>query len=461
MKNPYKIDNFRGGLNFSADEEQIPRNATQRAENVDISDGSLKTANGYCKYIDTQIPGGGSIGSIMEFYKNGVTGIESSLVGASGTKVYYWDGDEWIEIGSSFTSDIFSSLVWQKETTELLILTNGKESPQKWAGPGDNLLDLDGSPPIMKSIALHRERLWGVGDPNHLSGAWYSNELNPEDWVEGEDDAGRIDILTWDGGICIAIVNVFDDPVIYKTHNIWRIAGTYPSEYSQNQIFTTKGAIAPRSVVTAGPMAFHLCDDGIYTYDSNQTSLLGGDVIRPWFVNNLNMQYAQMASAAIHDSKLYMAFPTGISTVNNAVIEYDMINGNFMLRTGIEVAQFLKYDNKLLFVNRDGYVYEYDNGHSYDGSAIRALYETPWEFGKNRFSQKQIYRLKMRLNGKAKITFITDNNERSYVFETTKEELIDKPVFAKGERFKVRFENVNGSRFVINEPQFGIDEWVI
>lgn len=461
MEKGYPIENFMGGIDFSADEELIKRNATQRAQNVSIKTGGLKRAPGYSKYVDTQAPGGGSIGSIMAFYKNGETGIESSLVIASGSKVYYWDGDEWIEIGSGFTSDQFSSLVWQKEMTEVLILTNGIEPPKKWAGPGNNLEDLAGDPPLMKHMALHRERLWGVGDPDYLSSAWYSNELNPEDWVVEEDDAGRVDLLTWDGGICIVVVNEFDDPVIYKTHNIWRISGTYPNEYDKNQIFSTRGAIAPRSVVTSGPMAFHLCRDGIFAYDGNQTSLLGGQMIRPWILENLNTQYAENACAAIFNGVLYTAFPTGTSHVNDTIIEYDMINGNFMFRKGIETAQFVEYDQKLLFINSDGYVYEYDSGNDYDGEKIRALYETPWEDMKNRFSEKQLYRIKMRLLGKVKVTLVTDKHERSYILEAQREEIRNKPVFAQGTRFKLRFENVNGSYFEISKPHIAVDEWVV
>ena len=37
-----------------------------------------------------------------------------------------------------------------------------------------------------------------------------------------------------------------------KTHNMFRVIGTYPGEYELRQVFSTRSAIAERSIVSEG-----------------------------------------------------------------------------------------------------------------------------------------------------------------------------------------------------------------
>ena len=465
-KDWYVLTDFKGGLYLSLNEEMIPRNATPLAQNVQVADGTLQTAAGYQKYIDVPVPdtagNPAAIGSLMKFYRDG--GDTRYLLAAAGGRVLYWDpsggiGGNWSEIGSGFTTDTFDFLNYQNEDTEMVIIGNGIEATQKWTGPtpgGTSLEVLGGTPPKMKSMALHYERLWCIGDSTNPSRAAYSCRMNPEDWDESDEDkAGFIDALTWDGGVLLGLSNIFDDVVLYKTHNMFRVIGTYPGEYELRQVFTTRSAIAERSIVSEGTLAFHLCHDGIYVYDGTQALLLGGERIKSYF-RSLNEGALPGACAEVYNDKLYMAVPEGTSTVNNAVIEYDILNDSFMIRRGMEVTQFLEYDGKLLFSAPNGYIYAFDEGAGQDGRGIEAVYETPWEDLGRRDLVKTIQEFYAVAEGTGRIliTLITDTMNRRYLVDLPRRaEVVRLPVFAEGRRFKLRFENVAGASFMLARPQ--------
>ena len=64
--NTFKIKNFSGGLNQAADDSVLSVNQSRNAQNVDVSSGTLKTIDGYSKYIATAAPAG--ITRLMKFY---------------------------------------------------------------------------------------------------------------------------------------------------------------------------------------------------------------------------------------------------------------------------------------------------------------------------------------------------------------------------------------------------------
>ena len=462
----YVLTDFKGGLYLSLDEEMIPRNATPFAQNVRIADGTLRTAAGYQKYIEAPVPdpsgNPAAIGSLMKFYRN--EGNTRYLLAAAGGRVLYWDpsggaGGNWTVIGSGFSTDTFDFLNYQNENTEMVIIGNGQEETQKWTGPapgGTALEALGGNPPKMKSMALHYERLWGIGDSANPNRATYSGKMNPEDWDKSDEDkAGDIDVMTWDGGVLLGLSNIFDDVVLYKTHNMFRVIGTYPGEYELRQVFSTRSAIAERSIVSEGTLAFHLCHDGIYVYDGTQAQLLGGERIKGYF-KTLNQAVLPGACAGVYNDTLYMAVPEGTSPVNNAVIEYDILNDSFMIRRGMEITQFLEYDDKLLFCAPNGYIYVFDEGVSQDGRDIKAVYETPWEDLGRRDLVKTVQEFYAVAEGTGRvlITLITDTMSRRYIMNLPrKAEVVRLPVFAEGRRFKLRFENVTGGTFMLARPQ--------
>lgn len=448
----FKIQNFIGGLNQAADDGVLAVNQSRNAQNVDISSGTLKTMSGYSKYISAAAPSG--ITRLMKFYKNNTTtgAVTSHLLAATATSVYYWNGTSWAVLGTDFTSGDWDFLNYQIKETDVIIMGNGSDAMKKW--DGTTFSNLDGTPPVAKSIALHAERLWATGVKAFPNTVYYSDDLNPENWTGGEDEAGEVYLPTWDGGVCIGVSNIFSDLVIFKTNNISRVVGTYPSVYEIKTVYSTVGAIAEKTIVSGSDRAFFLSKDGLYYYNGVSAYTLLGDMAKDIVINPA---YAKNAVSIIHKNVLYCAFPEGTSTTNNAVFVYDLLAKSLMIWRGLEVTDFMEYEDKLLFTNATGYVYYIDSdATAFDGTAITSFWETPWQdldaFRVTKTADTLYFYAKG--NGMLRVDITFDNKTKTKnlaLKEIGKLYTIDTNL--EGRRFKLKFSNVTGSNFELTAPE--------
>ena len=455
----YSIYNFFGGINQSIDEQVLLPNESPDEQNMDISDGVLSTTKGFKKYIDTKLPAG--IKTLMGFYKTNEDGtITSHLLASTETVLYRWNKSKnrWDVLKTGLLSGDFSFINYQHNMDDIIIMGNGYNDVLKWDGVSSQAKNLGGSPPKIKSIGLHYERVWGTGDRRNPNRVYYSDDLNPENWNQEENEGGFIDIPTWDGDVCLAVSTIFDDVVLFKTNSMFRIYGTYPGEYSKQQIFSSAGAIAEKSIVNAVNVAFFLAKDGIYSYNGSQTALVSEKVKN--IIKNMNQAYADKAVAVYFDNKYILAIPEGDSQVNNTIIEYDLLRQNIIVKRGIEVSTFLKYNNKLLFANSKGYVYEYNTGYDFDGEMIESYWETPETDLRipDAIKRSTYFYVTVCGSGILKLDYIFDGVKKTeYIDLPLTPKLIRKRLRHKGRRFKLRFSNVNGSWFVVKGPKLLID----
>lgn len=450
--NTWKIPNFAGGLNQAADDSILSVNQSRNAQNVDVSSGTLKTIDGYSKYIATACPAG--ITRLMKFYKtNTNTGVTTSyLLAATATAIYNWTGSAWTALATGLTNGDWDFLNYQIAMTDVVIMGNGSDVMKKW--DGTTFAALGGTPPVAKSIALHAERLWATGVKAAPNSVYYSDDLNPENWVIAEDGSGVIDVPTWDGGVCLGISNIFDDVVIFKTNTIHRILGTYPAEYEVKQVYSTVGAIAERTIVSGSNKAFFLSKDGLYYYGGISAYNLLGDKAQDIVINP---SYAKNAVSIIYKQKLYCAFPEGTSTTNNAVFVYDLLNNTLMIWRGVSVTDFMEYEDKLLFTNSTGYVFNIDEtATSFDGTAINAFWETPWQdldaFRVTKTADTLYFFAKG--NGMLRVDMTFDNKTKTKnITLTANGKLHQLSTNLEGRRFKLKFSNILGSKFELTQPE--------
>jgi len=452
----FKIDNFAGGLNQSADDSVLSKNQSRNAQNVEIASGTLKTIDGYSKYIATAAPAG--ITRLMKFYKNNTTtgAVTSYLLAATATAIYYWTGSAWAALATGLTNGDWDYFNYQISATDVIIMGNGSDNVKKW--DGTTFADLGGSPPKMKSLTLHSERVWGTGVKATPNSVYYSDtigdgHLGPENWVKSEDGAGVINVPTWDGGVCLGISNIFDDVVIFKTNTICRILGTYPAEYEVKQVYSTVGAIAEKTVVSGSDRAFFLSKDGLYYYGGVSAYNLLGDKAKDIVINKA---YAKNAVSIIYKQKLYCAFPEGTSTTNNAMFVYDLLNSTLMIWRGVSVTDFVEYEDKLLF-SSGAVVYHIDeNATSFDGTNIVSFWETPWQdLDAYRVAKTadELY-FYAKGNGMLRVDVTFDNKTKTKnVTLNANGKLHTLSCNLEGRRFKMKFSNISGSKFELTAPE--------
>lgn len=455
--NAFKINNFAGGLNQSADDSLLSVNQSRDAQNVDVSSGTLKTISGYSKYIATAAPAG--ITRLMKFYKNNTStgAVTSYLLAATATAIYYWTGSAWSALATGLTSGDWDYFNYQIGATDVVIMGNGSDVMKKW--DGTTFAALGGNPPNMKSVTLHSERIWGTGVKDTPNSVYYSDTIGkghtgPENWTISEDGAGVVNVPTWDGGVCIGISNIFSDVVIFKTNNIYRVVGTYPSVYEVKQVYSSVGSIAEKTIVSGNDRAFFLSKDGLYYYNGVSAYPLLGDMAKDVVINP---SYAKNAVSIIHKNVLYCAFPEGSSTVNNAVFVYDLLNKNLMIWRGLAVTDFMEYNDELLFTNSTGYVYHIDDtAISFDGTNINAHWETPWQdldaFRVTKTADTLYFYAKGNGIMRVDVTFDGKTKTKNVTLSPSGK-LHSLSLNLEGRRFKMKFSNVSGSNFELKQPE--------
>lgn len=462
----FTIPNFLGGINRQIDDSLIKTNEAKDAQNCKTDKGILSNADGFIPYSNAKL--NESIDSLITFYKNNI----GQLMVASGGKIYKLDNNSFAEISSGFTSNVFDYINFKVEN-DMLILGNGVDNTKVYDGSSFRDLKHDGKAsadsstnkaPKVSMIELHVERVWGAGDAENPDRVYFStanvNGFDPDDWTipisEGEANqhGGFIDIPTFDGGKIIGLKVVFNDVLIFKTKSVFKIFGTYPGNYQNVQVYSSKGAIADKTIVTSNSGAYFLSTEGIYMYDGTNTKLVSSRIQD--IFENINKNVIGGAVAYFYKGKYILSLAEGNSAVNNLIVEYDTINNSFMVFRGIEVSSFVEFNDKLLFTNSTGQIFIYGEGSSFNGQPINAFWETGFsDLGapNAKKSTEYIY-FTGHGNGDIKVICKTEKAIKEKIITlTSSEEVYKVKLKNKGRLLSYRFENINGSTFTIKTPK--------
>mgnify|MGYP001217436943 FL=1 len=464
------IESFHNGVNQELDEQIISINEATVAENCSIEDGNLSLFKGYVKFNEINLPIGDK--KLMKFYKNN----EATILIATNNAIYKLNdsGTAYEIISSGYDNNNFNFVNYQIDLDEVTVLTNGVDNVKVYDGTTFRDLKNDGrdstdginnKSPKGKFVELHKERLWISGDSEHPNRLYFSKDFDIDDWTYPVDDleanqhGGFIDIPTWDGGIVIGMKSLFDDVVVFKNKNVFRIFGTYPGNYNVLQVFNTiEGKILNNTIASVENTAIWTSTEGIHIFNGVNTSLVSNKIKR--YFDEINMNYIDKAVAVIHDRKYLLAVPTGSSTENNIIIEYDMKKNSFVIKRGINVTSFLSIGDDLLFTNSNGNIFKYGVGNTFDGNPIHSV----WETGIIHFDEQNARKILNRIyfkasgTGRIKITCYSERKTVSKEIELTSDMTFYRHRMRnKGRHMKFRFENIGGCDFTIKQPQFMID----
>jgi hypothetical protein len=286
----------------------------------------------------------------------------------------------------------------------------------------------------------------------------------PDDWTypqsEGEANqhGGFIDMPTWDGGNIIGLKVVFNDVLVFKTKTIFRVFGTYPGNYTKDQIFASDGAIADKSIAVFNNRCFFVAKEGIFVFDGTNVTKISDKICDTW--DTLNKNCINKSAGYYYKGKYIVAVPEGSSTTNNLIIEYDMINDSFMFKRGRTINAFLEFDNRLLYTDASGTIQEYNSGSAFNGQNILAY----WETGTNDKGYPNAIKSSQYLyfigsgNGTVKFICTTEKGARELLVTLT---TVEKPYKVKlknkGRIIGLRIENVDGCDFSIVSPTLTLE----
>lgn len=445
----YTIERF-SGLQQQKDEHLLPTSATPDAVNMDAEEQDLRVAKGYAAYAETALSGG--VQTLGAYYKRSGGTDDTRLIAANASGLFEWRNSQWNRV-CDVASGRVSLVNYQHDGEDVLLIADGSGCVREY--DGTEVETLSGSPENLSLLTLHYERLWGSGVTGNPDAVFYSRAFSPDDWSgdteNPESGGGEIQLPTYNGGRVLAIKNLFDDVLVFKERDIYRIVGTYPGDYEVVRVHGVVGPLARDTIVSSGSMVYYLSDEGLCGYNGVSASPLSSQPAKS-FYQRVNRQAAQAACAAIYHNTLYLAAPLDGATANNAVLEMDLNSGRAMERKGICAAAFLVLGEKLLFAGADGQVYQYGVGASYAGAAIEAYWRTPWSDMGNQTAEKYLDSLYLMGSGTLEAVLETDRHRQVYQLALgTEERPARVKLLGHGRRFRLTLRNVSGSAFHLRD----------
>lgn len=462
------IEDFRG-INEYLNPYNIRTSEATYCRNCNTANGALSRINGYKPFLTSALPTG--IGTIIPFYAGSIKHI---LIASDG-KLYKYNNGSFEQIASGFKSDTFDYVNFEIMSKDVVVITNGEDNVKVYDGSTIRDLKHDGrdsndsstnKAPKGKIMELHYGRLW-IAEGNMLYFSTANRDgYDPDDWTAPVDDeteinqhGGYISLPSWDGGKIVAMKTIFNDVVVFKEKNIFKVLGTYPGEYEITQLFSSDGAIADKSVVAHNNVAYFLDNQGIFVYNGMQVDPISKPIEST--IQNMNIEYAHKAVASFYRDSYFLAIPTGDSKVNNLLIEYNTIKRDFLLHEVSDITSLVEFDNKLLMSDSTGMIYELFSGDSFNGEKINSVWLTgKYDLGnKNALKSSQYLYFAGSGDGDIKVTCITERGERSThnITLTPTEQIHRIKLKNKGRTMQLKFENIDGAMFSIARPELIVD----
>ena len=239
--------------------------------------------------------------------------------------------------------------------------------------PQWQIITIDTHGKKMGVIERYADRIWGSAIADNPDMLMYSAPYDPTDWEENaeipEDGAGDILQPSWDGDKFYALKAFGDQLLAFKQNRIWRVMGTNPGEFNLREQFGGGTSCFEAIAVDA---------ERVYMADGNGMSIYDGMTVQPyrreqvekiWRTVNRNALYQIVGT--IFKRRFYLAFPTGDSTVNNAMLVYDLNEQTILFYKDIYIENFLSSKDELFATssNLPGKVLEMRYDSWQDGAA--------------------------------------------------------------------------------------------
>ncbi len=463
----YTLDDFSRGFCANTADDAMKSGATPNAYNVEALRGSLKTMNGCSQYASGELIHNGEKympTDLMVFYSSSTSSFHNDdiLVAVATTgsinAMFAYKNNAW-QILQGNMSQAQTGFVNYYNNGNNMLICNELDGMYRMDSSGMEYIEE--LTPLVSRMALHYERVWGVGDPDKPNTVYYSAYGSPEIW-SGED-TGELSITTYDGDRFVNVATVFDDVLLYRQKSIFRISGTSPENYSLKQIESPTGACGPNAAASNGKYSFFVGEDGIYQYDGTSAQKICNDVLNLFFNERVNKSRLYFCCAALNDNKLFVSLAADDSQNNNCILEYDLTAKVVNLRKGICAINFVIFGGKVYFTNENACICVLGDSEKYGTANIQAHYETPWtDFdGKNTLKALDAVYFSAKGTGLLAVTAITDRGSATYRIQLESADemrLYRLNMYSEGRRWKFAFDNVDGSSFEICDPEFVLED---
>ena len=305
-------------------------------------------------------------------------------------------------------------------------------------------------------------RFFSCGDPTNPSRLYWSavsgDGRTIEDWlaVEGSADAsgGYVEIGDNGGDAIIGMTILSDRLMIFKRYSVYYLRGDRPSNYAVERVENFSERMSNASVVVKNNLPYYLTASGIQVYDGTGIVPINEGVrYLNSFFQTIN---SALQSKGVHAQNVFY-FSCKVSSTavyDDTVIVFDIARASYMIRSGFEIADMTVHDGIVYLINGSRYVYQFNSGTDYDGTAIDAYWITQKTDLSAKGVEKQISKVMFRADsGRLVLTLYGDGIVRDEIDRPLSDDkggFVSIPVkFTKSRTIQMRIGNKAGSSFSI------------
>jgi hypothetical protein len=353
------------GVNNNDDVSSISDNQSVDTLNTVLdSVGAIMPRQGYTKLLTTKL--GGPITGGAAFYKSDGT---SQLVYGSGQYLYKYNnagGSTAINTSlfnptTPWSFDVYGDVLYGVDGNEL-ISYNGSTNAAVVSTSG-----IFTTPTVCR---VHKNRLWVAQGSN----VYFSDSNNPTSLPV----VNVFEVNTNDGQSIVAMEELLDSLVVFKTDSIWLIKGeplgagsnTTLGNLNLQQINSSVGAVSMRSVVGVDSVIYFMGRAGLYMFENNQIKLLS-QAVNGTFRNDMNPNALSNAWGiySAWQKKYILGYTSNASSTPDKALCYDLLLNDFTVWDHLPGGwainfRFNQLDSVVMGDPNQGNIYELFQGYA-------------------------------------------------------------------------------------------------
>lgn len=454
----YRINEFTG-IDQSHDENALKPSLSPDACNMDTTDGNLSIARGCVKHIAQSIPGEGKIHAIkLALFPEG-----EMFIAAAGDSLYAYKNGAWQTIYTytpALTRHRFDFAQAQINSEDNLIIACGERQLIKFNGTQASLFGSEEGSSNKKAgyLATYRSRLFAAGDPENPNRLYWSQlpggTRSIENWgsVEASPnvEGGHAEVGSMKSDPIIGLAALSNQLLIFKRDSIYRLIGDKPGNFTIEEIEARTETTVYSAIVKRAGSLFFLTQGGICLFNGVNAQLLGN---ARCIKGELGRASTANSRGAICRDVLYFTLDEDGAEAN-AIIEYDILRGAYMLRRGFKAYDICSHGGKVYIANENRCICRLNEGTSYDGAPINAYWQTPLCDLYDKGSIKSMRRLYLRGQTDARdsatlIDVFIGEGKTTYrtLLPQSESTVLEVPLKNEGRTFSMRIYNEAGGAF--------------
>jgi hypothetical protein len=381
---------FKGGLISNLSALQQGTNAVGSAtilQNFEPSrEGGYAKVKGFEKYSTTAVPGTGAILALKVISAGRI--IVARKNASNVTEYYYGTGTTWTSMGARpLLGGKARHALYNLNGDDKVVFVDGSNYPGIYNTTGNTFTAVSGSTDVLgaEHISIFKNTaFYAKGNNVYFTAPFTVDDFSPA------NGAGSINVASKVTGLAV----FRDQLIIFTGDSVKRVTGNTSSDFQVAPITDRIGCINGDTIQEVGGDIMYLAPDGIRLLSAtDRIGDFGLDIASdpiskdaakflastPNFTSLLIREKAQYRIFAYVESEQHEAAKGLIAT---KFVSQGASGINWSTSKGIKAyvadSRYSGTAEVIVFANTDGYVYKLDTGASFDGSAIEAIYESPF-----------------------------------------------------------------------------------